>query len=157
VQAWPCPGVCATLARPRGPAGCARMPQTTGRPSVVHRSAHQVPGAQAVDRADAPRAGGRQAVQPGRRGRRHLTGHEPLAAGVEAADGQSPGLQVEAAVTWGRGVVHSPGGLRLLRDQGFPTWSRPRWSAGEGASIRINPMQLTVPPAPAAYRQDVRR
>ena len=113
-------------------------PRTTGRPSVVHRSARQVPGAQAVDRADAPRARGRQAVQPGRRGRRHLTGHEPLAAGVEAADGQCPGLQVEAAVTWGRGVVQSPGWGRLdHRAAPTPVGRAPMTSeSGERAGAR---------------------
>jgi hypothetical protein len=101
------------------------------------------PGDQACDRDDEPRSSGRRDAPTGRRGRLHLTGHEPRAALVEEADVQGPGRPVDAAVTGVLGVVQSPGALLLIRDQGFPTLSRPRWSAGEGASISIKALQRT--------------
>jgi hypothetical protein len=80
-------------------------------------------------------------LEQGCRIRLHGTVQQRRTGLVEEADVHGTGMQVDTA---GKGVlrsVKSPGGLLLRGQQVFPLPSRPRWSAGEGASISIKGLE----------------
>ena len=55
-----------------------------------------------------------------------------------------PGVQVDAAVKWVLGSITYSLRSPPCSRHGFPALSRPRWSAGEGASISIKALHLTA-------------
>src|SRR5262247_2771870 len=102
-----------------------------------------VPGKHAFDGDDHPLSIGSQEVQKGLWTGFHRAMYQALAVLVDDAAIHRAGVQVDTAVQWVLRGVKSPGGLLLLRQQVFPLISRPRWSAGEGASISIKDVQPT--------------
>ena len=136
----------------RGRCGCAAMEGRHGasrtadtRATVVGTQGGQpVPGAPTRDGAHPPLSRRRHGFEEGSRVGLQMARHEALAALVEDADVHHTGVQGAAAVQGVRGGGKSPCGLLLVPHRVLPTLSRPRWSAGEGASISIKGLEPTA-------------
>ena len=136
----------------RGRCGCAAMEGRHGasrtadtRATVVGTQGGQpVPGAPTRDGAHPPLSRRSHGFEEGSRVGLQMARHEALAALVEDADVHHTGVQGAAAVQGVRGGGKSPCGLLLVPHRVLPTLSRPRWSAGEGASISIKGLEPTA-------------
>ena len=124
-------------------------PRTHGSPSRAHRSASQVPGNKALDRADQILTRGGHGLEKRRCAGLHVPMQPDLAILVKDADVHGPGVPIEATVTLMWRGVQSPE-VSSAPGESFPVPAVPRWDAEEGASISIKWLESTPYSRPCA-------